>query len=286
MPQPGRRGRRARIAALLTALGFAAAAAPASAVTVGQLPPGTTPPLCDGPLDLVQPSVIGGNTYVVPSTGGITSWTVTSWSTNASVQADQTAGLKFFRKVGEPARFQVVGHEAQHTLVAGLNTFPASLRVSAGDILGMHYTGSGACAFDPGVPELVYFIPADLADGQSDDFDGDGPARLNMAAELSPTNDFTLGKPKTKPNGTAVLTAEVPNPGELTVSGKGVTGSARAAGAKKVPAGKVKVVIRAKGKNARKLSANDKVTVKPKITFTPTGGSPNTEKKKVKLRRK
>jgi hypothetical protein len=74
----------------------------------------------------------------------------------------------------------------------------------------------------------------------------------------------------------------------IRVAGKGVKGSsAGAIASKKIgAAGKVKVVIRAKGANAAKLNQSGKVTVKAKITYTPTGGTPLTEKKKVKLRRK
>jgi hypothetical protein len=285
MPGLGR-GRLAASIAVSTAALAAAFAAPAAAVTLGQIPSGAPPAFCDGPLDLVQPSVTSGNAYVVPSTGGVSSWTVTSWGTNASVQAGQTAGLRFFRKIGDPAKFQVVGHEAQHNLVPGVNTFPSALQVSAGDLLGMYYTGSGACSFD--APDLVYFVQEDLPDGQSSDFNGDGPARLNVTAEVTPTGDFTLAKPKSKSNGTAVLRVTVPNPGVLTASGGGAAkASPGAVAAKQVPAaGKVKLVIKAKGLKKRKLARKGKVTVKPKITFTPTGGIPNSEFRKIKLHRR
>jgi len=223
---------------------------------------------------------------VVPATGGVTSWTVTSWSTNASVQPGQTAGLRFFRKVGDPATFQAVGREGQHDLIPGINTFPSALQVSAGDLLGMFYTGSGACAFD--APDLAYFVQQDLPDGQSTEFNGDGPARLNLTAEVTPTGEFALAKPKSKSNGTAVLRVTVPNPGLLTASGGGAAkASPGAVAAKQVPAaGKVKLVIKAKGLKKRKLARKGKVTVRPKITFTPTGGIPASEFRKIRLHRR
>jgi hypothetical protein len=269
----------------VAALLLVAGATPAPAVTIGQLAPTPTSE-CEGQFDLLQPTVSSGNAYVVPSTGGVTSWTVTSWSTNAVTDPSQTMTMKIFRKVADPATFMVVGHEGPHTLVAGVNTFPVNLRVRAGDVLGAHFLGNiGACVFDaPGEEFLLADI--DLADGESGAFGSLFDQRLNAAADLTPTSDFTLGKLKKKPNGTAVLNVNVPNPGELRVSGKGVKASADAVFAKLVAAGTAKLVIRAKGKKRAKLNDTGKATVKPKISFTPTGGTASVESRKVKLRRK
>jgi hypothetical protein len=279
-------GRRVSFLACLVALPLLVAASPASAVTIGQLAPTPTSE-CEGQFDLLQPTVSSGNAYVVPSTGGVTSWTVTSWSTNAVTDPSQTMTMKIFRKVADPATFMVVGHEGPHGLFAGVNTFTVNLRVRAGDVLGAHFLGnSGACVFDaPGEEFLLADI--DLADGESGAFGSLFDQRLNAAADLTPTSDFTLGKLKKKPNGTAVLNVNVPNPGNLQVLGKGVKGSAAGAlAAKQVPAGTAKLVIRAKGEKKRKLADTGKATVKSKISFTPSGGTASIESRKVKLRRR
>lgn len=270
----------------LVAVALAASASPAAAVTIGQLAPGTAVPECTGQFDLVQPTVTSGNSYVVPSTGGVSSWTVTSWSTNASSDPGQLMALKMFRKVGDPASYKAIGHEGPHTLTAGLRTFPANIQVKAGDLLGAQFAGAaGACAFQV-LGNTIFYRDGELADGASGAFLTDTPYRLNATAEVTPTSDFTLGKLKRKANGTAVLTVSVPNPGQLTVSGKGVKASATGAVAaeKVTAAGNVKLVIRAKGKKKRKLAETGKVTVKPTITFTPTGGAASTESRKIKLR--
>ncbi len=49
--------------------------------------------------------------------------------------------------------------------------------------------------------------------------------------------------------------------------------------------GKVKLTIRAKGKKQKTLNETGKVQVKPKITFTPTGGDASTQSVKVKLKK-
>jgi hypothetical protein len=287
-----RRGRRKGAAVgigCLAALSLLAGASSASAVTIGQIAPGPPDSRCEGQFDLVQPTVTDGNSYVVPSTGGVTSWTVTSWSTNATADAGQTMGLKIFRKVVHPATFMAISHGGRHNLSAGLNTFTANLVVRPGDLLGANWSGpDGACAFQAPPAEDLFFLPgSDLADGVSATFELEPADRLNASAEITPTSDFTLGKLKRKSNGTAVLTVNVPNPGALKVAGKGVKGaSAGAVAAKQVPAGTAKLVLRAKGKKKAKLADTGKVTVKPKISFTPTGGTVSIESRKVKLRRK
>jgi hypothetical protein len=275
-------------AVALTGMAITTGAPAASALTVGQLDPGT-PSDCSGSFDLLQGTLSSGNSYEVPSAGGVRSWTVTSWSTRAAADPGATMTAKFFRKVGEPASYMAVGHEGPRTIAGpgGPKTFPADLRVRAGDLLGFHFDGSGgACIFDAPPADTIRFLAGDLADGASADFQPEGPYRANISAEIVPTSDFTLGKVKPRRNGTAVLKANVPNPGNLRATGKGVTSSsATALTAVKVTApGPVKLVIRAKGKKRAKLLETGKVTLQAKIRFRPRGGTASTESKRVKLR--
>ncbi len=50
-------------------------------------------------------------------------------------------------------------------------------------------------------------------------------------------------------------------------------------------AGTTKLKVRARGRAARKLRRTGKVSVSAKVTYTPTGGKPNTERKRIRLRR-
>jgi subtilisin-like proprotein convertase family protein len=108
--------------------------------------------------------------------------------------------------------------------------------------------------------------------------------------EIKPSNVFTLGAvTRNKKKGTARLTVNVPGPGELALSGNGVktADTAGAVAAKTVPAaGKVRLLIRAKGKKKRKLNETGKVKVMPSVTFTPTGGDPSTQARKLKLKKR
>ncbi len=234
----------------------------------------------------MQLSVTSGTSYAVPAVG-----TITSWSTNAAAGGGQTFTLKVFRKFADPAFYAVVGHDGPRPLTGGLvNTFPASIAVKPGDLIGLHTTGSAntACTFAaPG--DQRGFRVGDLADGATGAFAQLGDFRLNIAAVLEPSNAFTLGKAKlNKKKGTATLSVEVPNLGTLVLGGKGVkAASAEAVTSKKVGApGKVKLVIKAKGKQAKTLKKNGKVKLKAKITYTPTGGGAATQTKKLKLKLK
>lgn len=194
--------------------------------------------------------------------------------------------LKMFRKVGDPEVYKAIAHEGPHTLVAGLNSFPAHLLVRAGDVLGVHST-AGSCLFAVPGENFLYLLNGNLADGQQDAFTPDTDFRVNASAQVEPTSDIKLGKAKTKSNGTAVLPVTVQNPGVLTASGGGIAKvSSSAVEAKQVAAaGTVKLKITAKGLKKRQLNRKGKVKVDPKITFTPTGGIPNNVFRKIKLHR-
>ena len=116
----------------------------------------------------------------VPSTGGIANWTVTSWSTKSSTPGESMA-LKMFRKVGDPEVYKAIAHEGPHTLVAGLNSFPAHLLVRAGDVLGVQLNrGFLRCSRFP-ARTFSTSLNGNLADGQQDAFTPDTDFRVNAS---------------------------------------------------------------------------------------------------------
>jgi hypothetical protein len=281
-------------ASALIALGATSTAG--ASVTLGQLAPASpTPATCNGgPFDTVQPTVSSGNSYVVPSTGGVTSWTVTSWSHNASADTGQSLTMKFWRPLGGTT-YLAVGHDGPRSPTPSMvNTFSGlSIPVKAGDLLGISPTPIGptgannACGFSILGDQWLYRL-GNLTDGQSDEFPNTRPSnRLNVTAVIDPTNTFALGGiTRNKKKGTATITATVPNPGELTASGKGVKAAGAAVISKAVPApGTATLLIKAKGKKKRKLNDTGKVKLNAAITFTPTGGNPSTQSSKVKLKK-
>lgn len=175
---------------VLSAFGLISAAA-AAQVTVGQLAPGTSPRLeCEfnRPLDEAQILTSSGTSYVVPFPGGA----ITSWSTNAGAGAGQTLGFKVFRPLG-PGVFQVVAHDGPRALTpSAVNTFPVSLPVRAGDILGLavppgNATGvPTACEFGTGnIFDITNFHTGFAADGATFSQEEEvGTFRLNVSATM------------------------------------------------------------------------------------------------------
>jgi hypothetical protein len=273
--------RRLALVAVFAALSLVAwTSSAAAAVTIGQLAPGSPPNLsCSAPTDYLQQFVTSGNSYVAPATG-----TITSWSHNASNATDpQTLTMKVYRLVGG-LTYRVVGHDGPHDLNEGnLNTFAASVAVKTGDVLGFH-SGSDsekACQF-PAPGQILTRLGGNLADGEQGTFSPFPNARINIAAVLVPTNAFTLGDvDRNKNKGIAKLTVNIPNAGELNLFGKGLKRRDVSAGAP----GDVVLRIKAKKNKLDRLNENGKVKVKPRISFTPTGGDPSTQSRKLKLKK-
>lgn len=286
------------LCASLTAAALVATGAPAAgSVTIGQLAPGSPPTsaLCGGSSnDFLQPTVTSGTPYVVPALPPAGALTITSWSTNASADAGQRWAMKIFRPIAG-STYVVVGHDSRVLNPGALNTFATNVPVRPGDVLGLNEndgTSAAATACDFSVPGESYpFRTGNLADGESGAFDGlQLNFRLNITAVVAPTNAFTIGELKrNKRKGTATLTVNVSNPGELVLAGRGVkrAGAAGAMSAKAVTApGDVNLRIRAKGKQNRKLSRTGTVKLRPRITFTPTGGDPSTQSLKLRLKKR
>jgi hypothetical protein len=152
--------------------------------------------------------------------------------------------------------------------------------------------GAGNGAFNAKGESIAMFAGVLHVGGNFTSAGGDPLARFVarfVGVPPPPSNVITLGKPKVnKGNGTATLSVTVPGAGVLTLQGKGVKSQRQgAAGLRMVKpvsgAGTVKLKIKAKGKTLKQLKAKGKVKVKVTITFTPTGGTPRSETKKVKL---
>jgi hypothetical protein len=183
---------RAGCAVLLASGVLLLLAAPVSAspTTIGQLAPGTSPPaLCHlGPFDSLQPTVISGNSYVVPPGGA----KVISWSTNAAAGAGQMMTLKVFRQVSG-FTYKVIGHDGPRELTPGtVNTFQTNIPVEPGDVIGNNDENASeatpnACVFSaPGDSNLAAPTESDLVDGTAAEFNSIEPElRLNVAAVVT-----------------------------------------------------------------------------------------------------
>jgi hypothetical protein len=158
---------------------------------------------------------------------------------------------------------------------AGTFTFPASLPIKAGDIVGMDGGPTRAVSGLPGGcgNGAIYglFNPP-LTDDMTEMGDSTNACELLVDAVIQPSTKFSIGKLRLKGGaGAGRLTLKVPGPGKLSLVGKGV-----AKDKKNVKnAGTARLRVRPTGSVPR--------TVTLKITFSPTGGTPNTEKRTVTL---
>jgi hypothetical protein len=250
-------------------------------VTLGQLvasPTGT-----QSGADSAQLVVASGNSYTVPENG-----TITSWSTNAVSGIGQKLTFKVFRKVSDPAFYRAIGHNGPQDLAGGLlNTFAANIAVQAGDIIGLNPTGANA--IDAGVTgDTILNKSPPLNDGEAAAFNTGTGGRINVSAVFQPDNTATVGTTAlNKKKGTATLNLTLPNPGELTATGSGVSASSagHAVISKAVTPGAAQLIVKATGKKRKTLNASGKVKLSVAITFTPANGDPATQTVKVKLKK-
>jgi hypothetical protein len=271
-------------AGVAAALAFAIGASPAmGSVTLGQIGPPAVGQ-CEG-FDTVQATLTTGNSYTVPVDG-----TITQWSTYGGPNPG-TMKLKVFRLIASPATYLVVGHAGPQSVTpdgtAG-NTFPANIRVKAGDLLGVNAAGAWCILAADGGQHLHYM--GDLGDGASAAFTNPVTRRLNVQATFVPDNTFHLAKTtRHKKKGTATLTFDLPNPGQLTGIGKGAKvspTSPKPQGTVVAPgSGPTQLLVKANGKKKRKLNDTGKVKLNLAVTYTPTGGDPNTQSLRVKLKK-
>jgi hypothetical protein len=136
--------------------------------------------------------------------------------------------------------------------------------------------GSASGPFD----QLGLTRPVDLPGIPNSSAAGANGADMGAVELQFPSNDFTLGALKRhRKKGTATLAVTVPGAGRLNLAGAKV----KAATKNPEAAGIVKLLIRAKGKAAKRLRRTGKTSARARVTFTPTAGNPRTKSRVVRL---
>ena len=207
--------------------------------------------------------------------------------------------MKVFRLVSG-STYQVVAHDGPRPINQGLNTFPVSIPVKAGDVVGINSANAvspmSACFFSvPGEVGALFHTPG-VADGSSATYGPNNDLRANVTAQVAskPLNGFSFGKVKdNRKKGTATVAVSVPGPGALTLAGKGVKPDLRAGGATASvavgAAGTVQLPVKPQHMLRKKLRKKGKIKVKVSVTYKPSGeiaGDPNTLTRHVKLLKK
>ena len=222
--------------------------------------------------------------------GGLTSpvnGTVTSWRARGNMGANLQ--LRILRPAGGGA-FTGAGTSGFVSFAGPLSpSFPTSLPIEIGDYVGLNSPNANlVLANTPAV--MAYWNIPPLADGTTRvPSGGAGNREVLVQATIEPDNVISLGElRRNKKKGIAKLTVNLPNPGELSFSGKklkvadGAPGDSVSIG----EPGEIRVKIKAKGKKRRNLKRKGNVKVKPIFTFTPANGATSVTPRKLKLRKK
>jgi len=181
-------------------------------------------------------------------------------------QTENVTGSRFADTlVGDAGPNSLTGLAGADTISALAGADSVEVRDGASDKADCGPDADTATADSPGIDALVACETVDF---------------LPEGGGGEPSNDFSFGKVKrNKRKGTAKMTVIVPGPGALVLAGKSLKPTSKEAAA----AGEVKLKIKAKGNKKRKLNQTGKTKVRPAVTYTPSGGTSNTQDKKVRL---
>jgi hypothetical protein len=191
--------------------------------------------------------------------------------------------------IAQAAGYDAVAPQLRNLSVPGSGSTgsPVNFSVSPFEVWGPVSTrwsfGDGASASGKSVPHTYCSAGTRQVKVTATDAVGNSTSATRPIS-IAASNEFSFGKvKKNKKKGTAKLAVELPGAGELELAkNKKVKGASADATCN----GEVSLRVKAKGKAKRKLNKKGKAKVKAKVSFTPTGGSQNTESKKVKLKKR
>ncbi len=156
--------RRFRLLTALTTASLALAATPAAfahSANVGNSSGSATMNVCVASIECTYVNFHNGKpTDVVKRGGWVTNWSLNAGSTGGQVQ------LRILRPVGG-GQFKVVTTSANRTVNnIGLNTFPAHIKVKAGDVLALRNASSGIYMAQADPASSVRYFSGDPSNGQ------------------------------------------------------------------------------------------------------------------------
>jgi hypothetical protein len=170
----------------------------------------------------------------------------------------------------------------------GRHSFSAlglDVRVQAGDYVGVDASALSAvgnpCVI--GATERRQYSPTLVDGGPFTAPDYTQTCEVLVNAKVRPSNQFTIEKVKRdKQRGTAALAFDLPGPGRLTLSGKGINRATEDAS----EAGRAMLRVKLRGKAKRRLRHRGKAKVTAEVTFKPEGGKSATRSERIKLVRR
>jgi hypothetical protein len=186
---------------------------------------------------------------------------------------------------------------AQVATVPGVNTFPAAVPISFGQLIGVD-DPDAAVLVQTGVSSAQYASLPTQPDGVGNTAFDFEPAELLLRAEIEPTNAFTVTRKRVPGRGRATLFVRFPNPGTMSIASSarrppvGKAANARKPLVKPFTqgvsgfGGERVVRLEATRSTKRRLKEERKVRGRVTLTYTPTGGTPSTQTVGLKLKLK
>jgi hypothetical protein len=280
-----------------------------AAITVGSdltLPPdgdaGDCYPLSMPPCTYVGTGVHAGNQFPVksPTYGTVTSFQI---RTEVGSRVGETVTFRLAR-LGPYAPPSASGEGTGPTITidsGGFHSVPANLPVKPDDYIGIDTSLSTAFGAYPdtcGLPSSYHIFHPALTDlGSLQVEDANGQCELLVNAKVVPSVSVQIGDQKkslkykvAKGKNKITLPIELPGPGGIKISSKGLAGLVVASKARTFStvvdaAGAVKLRLKLAKAILRKLNARGKATLKLRVTFTPVGGDAGTQGAKLRLKR-
>jgi hypothetical protein len=290
---------RKRRAIAVTAILGASLAAPASShalVTIGSsltnggpnIAAGCVVSLCTRAQVTLPADRTASNGVTSPVNGTVVTWRVRT-------DAGDTQLPITFRVISPASGGQFTGGGSAVTTtppqITGVTPFATSVPIKIGDSIGLTH-GNGNYWYyriGGGVGAARLFNNA-MALGHTQSATADSGDEILINADVEPSNDFTLGKPKPRNGGKVKIRATLPNAGTLTAGPKKGGKSASAAAVLKTTKrtvgapGDLTFKVKPTKATQNQLARGGTKKVKIKVTFTPTNGLPKTRTIKAKLK--
>jgi hypothetical protein len=266
------------VLACTLALGLPASSSASVTIGSSMATPGNAGVGCGATPCTFSQSALPGQLVTSPVNGTVTVWRI------------QATGAGSFRfrvlrpMVGGP--LFAASSASQPVPGQGTYSFPTSLPISIGDRIGLDQgDASTSILFLAGVTGATgdswQPVPGDGAQlPPSGSFLAGDELMLN--ADVEPTSTFTLTKPTTLKKGRARLTATLPNPGTLTVSGRLM--KPQTLQATDAP-GQFSLTMKPSKASKKRLKRKGKAKGGVSLTYTPDFGNPAVQPLKLKLRR-
>ena len=229
------------------------------------------------PCTMIQQRPRSGTSLPIKSPAGGTVKTFT-----IKANSPDTVTFRLARQKADPFGGTGAGTGPTVTLPGpGTFSYQVNLPIKAGSYIGIDASLTSASEALPCLNFAKTFLYAPLLvnGGGFQDVAANSACELLVQAVIAPGNQISIESQVLDINtNLAKLKAKLPGPGRVAVSGQ-------AKGSRKVKkAGATVIPVKLAGKVLGKLERAGTGTAKVRITFSPTGGEPGTDRFKLKLR--